>query len=749
MGLFDSILGVFNPDVISKYKNLINNHPEAFRRWKGKQIVGTLSQCFDFEPTYSDKSYIASHEKEILAFEAIIAEEKAFEKRRQKVIKAASDYPHAFVVLLKELSIPSIPGITVTLPGQRKSKRSQRIERECSNNNPFLSDRFFTSTQILSSIGEIRSKASRVSRSINTLTKEEYEKLHDKLYTLASEETRIKDELQKEDSLMKFDDEVLDNETRAKYYQDFCKSKFVTETEEGKRLYCVGHLIELDAYALNEIDKTYNLLRHNYPLGLSAFENTHKNMVRLQIINHENEIKNYEANYKQVNSQNEWENAQKIFTQESRDLNNSLLTNYGCYVYDIPFQKLTYDGKMVSATYRVWQHFCVSYCDVEDLDYLYYPSARENYNKLAGFRAKLRYFYDRVYDKIIEFVEALRQKHNNIVVSLGDSALGNDSVDFNNYHFSHLKKSLAERNINIFPIDEIIRQSEIYSYIVVVELISTNERLITTCKKLIDSYKKACPKITYVSLCKGYSKSEMTDLINREKQKKEQEKRARREEEERKERERLEKKRKEEECLKLKQNLQHSVQNWETICGIIKYSYLFNYYPTTCDFDATESEWDNRWLVWNFKNTPGKTSTSAHTDALNNVVPRLKKLLINTFGLHNLKELVLVCIPASSQQKTSLRYKEFSQMLCSETGMTSAYDKMTVTSERIAKHLGGTASSMNGVEFDNDFFKGKFVILFDDIVTKGNSMLAFKRKMEELGAIVVGGLSIGKTTHMR
>lgn len=110
---------------------------------------------------------------------------------------------------------------------------------------------------------------------------------------------------------------------------------------------------------------------------------------------------------------------------------------------------------------------------------------------------------------------------------------------------------------------------------------------------------------------------------------------------------------------------------------------------------------------------------------------------------------MLVCIPASSQQKTSLRYKEFSQMLCSETGMTSAYDKMTVTSERIAKHLGGTSSSMNGIEFDNDFFKGKFVILFDDIVTKGNSMLAFKRKMEELGAIVVGGVSIGKTTHMR
>lgn len=88
-------------------------------------------------------------------------------------------------------------------------------------------------------------------------------------------------------------------------------------------------------------------------------------------------------------------------------------------------------------------------------------------------------------------------------------------------------------------------------------------------------------------------------------------------------------------------------------------------------------------------------------------------------------------------------------MLCTETGMISAYDKMTVTGERIAKHLGGTSNSMNGIDFDTNFFKDKVVILFDDIITKGNSMLSFKRKMEELGATVIGGFSIGKTTHMR
>lgn len=397
MGLLDSILGVFNPDVISKYNNIVNNHPEAFRRWKGRQIVGTLSQYFDFEPTYSDKSYIASHEKEILAFETIIAEEKAFEKRRQEVIRAASVYPHAFAALLNKLSIPSVPGITATLPGQRKSKRAQRLERERRDSNLNLYN--FNPSPILSDFERYYFNVNKESRSITTLTKEEYEKLYGKLNSLASEETHIKSELQKEDMLIRFEDEILDIEVRAKYYQSFCKSRFITESEEKKKINCVEHLAEFDSYANTEIDSVYDSLKRKYPLGLNAFENIYKSMARLQIIDHENDIKICEDNYRQVERQNEWENAQKAFTQESRNLNN-LLTNFGCYVYDIPFKKLTYDGNMVPATYRVWQHFCESYCDVEDLDYSYYPSVRKNYNKLAEFKAKTRYFYDKVYDKI-------------------------------------------------------------------------------------------------------------------------------------------------------------------------------------------------------------------------------------------------------------------------------------------------------------------------------------------------------------
>ena len=41
------------------------------------------------------------------------------------------------------------------------------------------------------------------------------------------------------------------------------------------------------------------------------------------------------------------------------------------------------------------------------------------------------------------------------------------------------------------------------------------------------------------------------------------------------------------------------------------------------------------------------------------------------------------------------------------------------------------------------------MLLFDDVITRGDSMRTFKRKMESLGATVVGGLSLGKTKHER
>lgn len=203
------------------------------------------------------------------------------------------------------------------------------------------------------------------------------------------------------------------------------------------------------------------------------------------------------------------------------------------------------------------------------------------------------------------------------------------------------------------------------------------------------------------------------------------------------------------EVERIKKSLPSKVSSWGNSIGGLRYDYLLKYYPTTCDFEACQSEWDDRWTVWNFKNTPGKTNPARHSQALDDVIPRLKSKLNSTFGQSSLKYLTLVCIPASNATKTQARYKEFSQRLCRETGMINAYDYMDVVSSSEEKKFGGSGVSTDNVSFDSSFFRGKYVILFDDVITKGESMLRFKRKMESLGATVVGGLSIGKTTHSR
>ena len=53
------------------------------------------------------------------------------------------------------------------------------------------------------------------------------------------------------------------------------------------------------------------------------------------------------------------------------------------------------------------------------------------------------------------------------------------------------------------------------------------------------------------------------------------------------------------------------------------------------------------------------------------------------------------------------------------------------------------------IDYDNEYFKGKYVLLFDDVVTTGKTMLRYKKILENMGAKVVGGLCIGRTKHTK
>ena len=197
-------------------------------------------------------------------------------------------------------------------------------------------------------------------------------------------------------------------------------------------------------------------------------------------------------------------------------------------------------------------------------------------------------------------------------------------------------------------------------------------------------------------------------------------------------------------------NIQQYVSTWHLLSGGLRYSYCVYYYPTTCDFEATDSEWEDRKLIWNFKNDPSKgISFAKHQSALKKVVAMMKEKLVSTFRSENLKYLTLVCIPASTQHKSQARFEEFSTSLCRETGMENGYPHIRVIEDKLERRSGGTSIDLSKISFDKDYFKNKIVILFDDVITRGDSMRTMKMRMEQLGATVVGGISIGKTKHER
>ena len=71
--------------------------------------------------------------------------------------------------------------------------------------------------------------------------------------------------------------------------------------------------------------------------------------------------------------------------------------------------------------------------------------------------------------------------------------------------------------------------------------------------------------------------------------------------------------------IESKSEILKRVSNWDTIKGILHFDYLVIYYPTTCTHKVSNIAWNNRKMIWNFKNTPGKTSKYDHLDAMTNV----------------------------------------------------------------------------------------------------------------------------------
>lgn len=495
--------------------------------------------------------------------------------------------------------------------------------------------------------------------------------------------------------------------------------------------------LEIERKKRNEDKEKANWIIKEYPEGYKKWREMQKVFPsyypEIKIVKEEKDIVSLDKHIKSEN----WEKDQKDFSSFCYELSEKYLPKYGRYSYNIPFTKYDVNGKEIKGTYEVWQLFYSSMC-LRALDYTNCPYYKTNAEKVPEFESGERHYEPDVYNDIANFIKEIAKhycKGNNDSISVIFNYEKDWDEEVLDSHYDPLEDLLSDhRNINCDDTSLFEDDYWLDSFVkinIIVDIVTENDDMKRLCQKIISLNEKFHPVIVYISLMKAHDRQEMLAIID-----KENERQARIREEKEKEE-------------KAKKNLIEGVGLWDTLLGGLKYTYLFYYYPTTCEFKANEEEWANRRIVWNFKNNLERISPFEHDNTLNKVIAMIKTKLLSSFSEEGLKYLTLVCIPASSQAKTQARYEEFSSRICEELGMINAFPHITVTEERLEKHLGGTNTDTDKLSFDEDFFKGKYILLFDDVITRGNSMRTFKRKMEELGATVVGGLCIGRTKHER
>ena len=460
----------------------------------------------------------------------------------------------------------------------------------------------------------------------------------------------------------------------------------------------------------------------------------------------------------------DWESAQTSFANKMRSIAPEKLPSCGHYTYTVGVK--TKVGSQLNM--KIWQHFVNEACLEKDLDYTYNQLTLSNTNKLPQWKEKGVFLNETLKQQILDLITLLASEKK--VVVFYNEVIEGWNLNALCSTYMVMKTPESVKKINVAAIRSLgitsksgteLLAEESPECVVVIDAFTNNDQLKKNCAYIFNALQDKRPVIAYISLIKTYDRQEMIEYITRSKteaEKRAAEERAKEEERKKREAEELaEKKRKEEVRTRLqstaKDVLVNNAKHWECLYGDFYYTWLFYYYPTTCDFEASESEWDDRYTVWDFKNDPEKgIDPEDHEATLDNVIPRIKQKLIDTFGEDYLQFLTLVCLPASTEAKNAARYDEFSNRLCEETGMENAYEHVHIVQDGMSKKdpRNTTGRSIQPViEYDTDYFKGKYILLFDDVVTKGGTMLRYKEAMDRLGATVIGGMCLGKTKHER
>ena len=155
-------------------------------------------------------------------------------------------------------------------------------------------------------------------------------------------------------------------------------------------------------------------------------------------------------------------------------------------------------------------------------------------------------------------------------------------------------------------------------------------------------------------------------------------------------------------------------------------TWFCKYFPKRIQ-NVGEKEIADRQLVYDFKDGRSHEAVAQMTAAR----------MIEEHG-DGCSQLVFIPVPASSVRKNEIRYMDFCKRVCELTGAINGYDHVRVCGERLAIHENRKAEKG---------FRGKAVIVFDDVITRGLSFGIYANQLESFGANVIEGIFLARTHY--
>ena len=484
-----------------------------------------------------------------------------------------------------------------------------------------------------------------------------------------------------------------------------------------------------------ELHEQFQKIRNSCPNGYRIYIQKHPQWTTDDIRNNREIISMYEKYAPTMSAYFLWENEQRNFSNKCTEIIKNACLSLGVCMCDVEYERISELGESATYKFVVCQIFssAISLVLDEEQQLDLFPGISQSTKRFK--ESGLLTLGASSYSIIRDFLKSLGNPDDILVYLNPKSAFLDEGL-----HWSYLFQIITENEgwkvCDILAAKTIgigINEDECLvkfkgKYVVIIDTVTTKECLKAISKRIREIYPENAPHICFISLCKYYNREETESLVARKI---------------------AQIKKETAEKQRTREQLTSAVSSWQLLDGGLPYCYLFNYYPEESNVDADDIVWGVRRFIWDFKDTNESNSLLGHEYAIEIAYLVVKRRVESTFPCECLKNLTFVCIPASSQDRNNARYEKFSQRLCNALGMVNAFPYIKVIKEREPRHICGSSFSLEGYHFDEDFFRNKNVLLFDDIITRGDSMRAFKGKLEQLGATVIAGMSLGLTRHKK